>query len=90
MPAPSTIPPAATHRHRHVDRPEQLGERHEPVLERAEERPPVAAGLGALGDDPVHAGAREDGRLLGGRGRPEHRDPALLQRLRVDEPEREA
>ena len=72
-------------RHRNVDRPKQLVERHEPVLERAEERAAMPARLGALRDDRVDAGALEERRLLRRRRRAGDRDAALLQRLRVDE-----
>ncbi len=60
----------------------ELRERDELV---SEERSAVPAGLGALRDDRVDV---ERPRLLGSRRGPEHEDPALSERCRIDRRER--
>ena len=50
----------------------------------------MAARLGSLRDDAVHAGGLEIRGLLRRRRRAEHRDPHGLHRLRIDDAEREA
>src|SRR5258707_15317279 len=91
-PYPGAIddPARGDHRHRDVDRRKQIRERHEPVLDRAEERPAMAAGLRALRHDSIDTGALEERRFLRSRRGAGDRDAALLQRPRVDEPKREA
>jgi hypothetical protein len=65
-PAPVDNPARGDDRHRHRvdDLRHKSDEADEPVLERANERPAVAARLRALCDDDINPGPRKRGRLL--------------------------
>ena len=76
------------HRHDLAAGGHELRERHE--REAAEERSPMAARLGSLGDHGVDTRLLECPSLLRRRRRPERDDACVPQRGRIDRPEGEA